>query len=76
MTSVVQEIQVVRSLRKELRDLMLPVDILKSVEAIHTCIRSGTDLDGWKKVEWRGPSGGAGSGRRVGRPGPGPRCAP
>lgn len=62
MTSVVQEIQVVRSLRKELRDLMLPVDILKSVEAIHTCIRSGTDLDGWKKVEWRGPSGGAGSG--------------
>lgn len=54
MTSVVQDIQEVRSLRRELRDLKLPVNILNSIASIHNCIKTGTDLNGWKKVDWRG----------------------
>ena len=53
MTSIVQDIQVVRSLRKDLRDLTLPNNILNSIDTIHNCIKSGTDLNGWKKVDWR-----------------------
>lgn len=54
MASIVQDIQLIRSLRKELRDVKLPSNILNSIETIHNCIKSGTDLNGWKKVEWRG----------------------
>jgi hypothetical protein len=54
MASIVQEIQVVRSLRKELRDPKLPGNVIQSVESIHNCIKGGTDLNGWKKVDWRG----------------------
>jgi hypothetical protein len=64
MTSIVQDIQVVRSLRKDIREPTLPANILNSIENIHNCIKSGTDLNGWKKVEWRngsGASGGSGS---------------
>jgi hypothetical protein len=57
MTSIVQDIQVIRSLRKDLRDLKLPPNILNSIGAIHNCIKSGSDLGGWKKVEWRGSKG-------------------
>jgi len=53
MTSIVQDIQVVRSLRKDLREVKLPANILNSIETIHNCIKSGSDLNGWKKVEWR-----------------------
>jgi hypothetical protein len=73
MTSIVQDIQVVRSLRKDLREVRLPTNILNSIETIHNCIKSGTDLNGWKKVEWRsgggsggGASRGSGSGQRSG----------
>lgn len=77
MTSIVQDIQVVRSLRKDLtvgRDVKLPSNILNSIENIHNCIKSGTDLNGWKKVEWRSSGGavsssaprGSGSGQRSG----------
>jgi hypothetical protein len=62
MASVIQNIQVIRSLRKDLRDQKLPINILKSVETIHNCIRNGTDLNGWKKVDWRN-SGNSNSGR-------------
>jgi hypothetical protein len=67
MTSIVQDIQVVRSLRKDLRDVNLPTNILNSIELIHNCIKSGTDLNGWKKIEWRNNSGaGGGSSRGYG----------
>jgi hypothetical protein len=63
MTSIVQDIQAIRSLRKELpveKDLNLTPALLKSVELIHNCIKGGTDLGGWKKVDWRGgPSKGS-----------------
>ena len=59
MTSVVQDIQVVRSLRKDLREVKLPINILNSIESIHNCIKTGTDTSGWKKVDWR--SRGSGS---------------
>ncbi len=63
MTSIVQDIQAVHSLRRDLRDIKLPSNILNSIETIHNCIKSGTDLNGWKKVDWRnGGAGGAGGG--------------
>ena len=65
MESIVQDIQAVHSLRKDLRDIKLPSNILNSIETIHNCIKSGTDLNGWKKVDWRNgasSSGGGGSG--------------
>ena len=72
MTSIVQDIQVVRYLRKDLRDLKLPPTILNSIETIHSCIKSGTDLNGWKKVDWRnnGGSGARSSGPVHQRSGP------
>jgi hypothetical protein len=69
MTSIVQDIQDVRSLRKDLREARLPTNILNSIETIHNCIKSGTDLNGWKKVEWRAAGSaprGSGSGQRFG----------
>lgn len=54
MTSLVQDIQAVRNLRAAVgRDNRLPSNILSSIEHIHSCIKSGTDLNGWKKVDWR-----------------------
>jgi hypothetical protein len=64
MASIVQNIQVVRSMRKDLRDPKLPSNILTSIETIHNCIKSGTDLNGWKKVDWR--NGGSNAGRSGG----------
>jgi hypothetical protein len=64
MASIVQNIQVVRSMRKDLRDPKLPINILNSIETIHNCIKSGTDLNGWKKIDWR--NGGGNSGRSGG----------
>ena len=58
MASIIQEIQVVRSIRKDLRDVLLPINILNSIDSIHNCIKTGTDLNGWKKVDWRGSSSG------------------
>jgi len=64
MATTVQDIQVVRGLRTAVgREMKLPPNILNSIETIHNCIKSGTDLNGWKKVDWRdsgrGPTGGA-----------------
>jgi hypothetical protein len=54
MASIVQDIQVIRSLRKDLRDPTLTANVIQSIESIHNCVKSGTDLNGWKKVDWRG----------------------
>jgi hypothetical protein len=63
MSSIIQDIQTIRSLRKDLpveNDSSLTPSLLKSVEVIHNCIKGGTDLGGWKKVDWRGgPSKGS-----------------
>lgn len=53
MTSIIQNIQHIRSLRKNDREVKLQSNILISIESIHHCIKSGSDLNGWKKVEWR-----------------------
>jgi hypothetical protein len=63
MATTVQDIQVVRGLRTTVgREVKLPTNILNSIEIVHNCIKSGTDLNGWKKVDWRdtsrGPTGG------------------
>lgn len=62
MSTLIQDIQTVRSLRKDLRDPKLPLSILNAIESVHNCIKSGTDLNGWKKVDWRGGGGGGSSG--------------
>lgn len=54
MSTLIQDIQTVRSLRKDLRDPKLPLSILNAIESVHNCIKTGTDLNGWKKVDWRG----------------------
>lgn len=53
MASIHQDIQTVRSLRKDIRDPKLSPSTLKAIESIHQCM-SGSDQNGWKKVEWRG----------------------
>ena len=63
MATTVQDIQVVRGLRTTVgREVKLPTNILNSIEIVHNRIKSGTDLNGWKKVDWRdtsrGPTGG------------------
>ncbi len=54
MTSTIQEIQVIRSLKRELREPTLPINILNAIASIHTCIEKGTDLDGWRRVNVKG----------------------
>jgi hypothetical protein len=54
MGSILQEIQLVHSLRKNIRDPKLPSTILASIESIHRCLKTGIDQNGWKTVEWRG----------------------
>jgi hypothetical protein len=53
MASIHQDIQTVRSLRKDIRDPKLSPSLLKAIESIHQCMISGSDQNGWKKVEWR-----------------------
>ena len=53
MASIHQDIQTVRSLRKDIRDPKLSPSVLKAIESIHQCIATGSDQNGWKKVEWR-----------------------
>jgi|UniRef100_A0A6C0BFV3 hypothetical protein len=54
MASIHQDIQTVRSLRKDIRDPKLSPSTLKAIESIHQCMMTGSDQNGWKKVEWRG----------------------
>jgi hypothetical protein len=56
MSSVVQDIQLIRSLRKNVRNPRLPQSVLKSIETIQSCIANGADQNGWRKVEWRSSS--------------------
>lgn len=58
MDSILQEILLVQSLRKNIRDPKIPPAILKSIETIHHCIHSETCQQGWKSVEWRGSHSG------------------
>ena len=54
MASIFQDIQTVRSLRKDIRDPKLSSIAMKAIETIHNCIASSSEHQGWKKVEWRG----------------------
>jgi hypothetical protein len=76
MAAIVQDIQTVRSLRKDCREIKLSPSVLSAITTIHACIKSGTDLNGWKKVDWRGgggpnqrQGGGGGGFHREGRDG-------
>jgi hypothetical protein len=54
MATILNDIEAVRSLRKALRNPTLPIEMLSSIELIHSCIKSGTDTNGWKRNDWRG----------------------
>jgi hypothetical protein len=54
MATILSDIEAVRSLRKSLRNPTLPIEMLSSIELIHSCIKSGTDTNGWKRIDWRG----------------------
>ena len=56
MSSVVQEIQAIHALRKNIRDLTISPALLKSIESIHHSIHSSAEQNGWKTVDWRGPA--------------------
>jgi hypothetical protein len=53
MSTTFQDIQTVRSFRKEIREPYLSSAITNAIDTIHECLQSGTDLNGWKKVNWR-----------------------
>lgn len=59
MASIHQDIQTVRSLRKDIRNSKLSPIIAKAIETIHQCISSSSENHGWKKVEWRGSNNNA-----------------
>jgi hypothetical protein len=61
--SLITEVLAVRSLNKDLRDILVPIETVRAIEKIHEYLRTGTDSNGWHRVDWRS-RGGA-------RPGPG-----
>jgi hypothetical protein len=54
MATVISDIETVRSLRTALRNPTISIELLSSIELIHSCIKSGTDTNGWKRIDWRG----------------------
>jgi hypothetical protein len=54
MATVISNIEAVRSLRTALRNPTISIELLSSIELIHSCIKSGTDMNGWKRIDWRG----------------------
>ena len=63
MATIVQDIQNVRNLRTSVgKEIKLSPNIINSIEIVHNCIKSGTDLNGWKKVDWRDTGRNIGSG--------------
>lgn len=53
MEPIVQYIQDIRSMRKDIRDSKLSSTILTAIENIHMCIKNESDTNGWKKIDWR-----------------------
>ena len=56
-------IDAILSLQSELRDSVISAGILRAIQAVHDTISHTTESQGWKKVDWRGGGGAAGSGR-------------
>lgn len=73
MSHVAQQIAAVRSLRRDLRDLKVSVDLIRTVEKIQESLRAGNnsgavDNGGWRRV---GGSGSGGNYRAFGSSGSG-----
>jgi len=54
MSTLLQDIQAVRALRKNIRNPKLSAVVCKAIETIHQSIYNGSDHGDWKKVDWRG----------------------
>lgn len=55
MSTILEVIVHIHSLRNNIREPKIPTSILKSIDNIHTVL-SKSSQNGWKKVEWRMPS--------------------
>ena len=66
--SAANTVQEIRSLRKELREPSLPISTIRALEVVHGYLKTGTDSQGWRRVDWkpRGGHGGHGGGGRGG----------
>lgn len=60
--SSVEEVAHIRSLRKflnaptqtgEFREPTLPLSVVKALDVVHEYLKSGTDAQGWRKVDWK-----------------------
>lgn len=61
--SAANTVQEIRSLRKELREPSLPISTIRALEVVHGYLKTGTDSQGWRRVDWK-PRGGHGGGGR------------
>jgi hypothetical protein len=61
----IEEINHIRGLRKLLREPVLSETTVKAIEVIHGCLKTGTDVHGWRKVDWKPRSGGSNNHRSV-----------
>jgi len=69
MTSTVQDIQHIFSLRKTLREPVVSPSIHALIESIHHSIAAGAEHNGWKTVDWRGNGGSRSSNSQPSRQG-------
>lgn len=53
MSILMDTIQHVRSLRKDLSSYRLPAGVAKSIDTIKQTLLASADQSGWKKVDWR-----------------------
>ncbi len=60
--SSAEEVAHIRSLRKflnapsdtgEFREPTLPLSVVKALDVVHEYLKSGTDAQGWRKVDWK-----------------------
>lgn len=49
----IEEVAHIRSLRKELRDPIISLPVMKALDIVNGYLKSGTDVQGWRKVDWK-----------------------
>jgi hypothetical protein len=52
-TVAMSQINYIRSLRKEVREPSLSAETVKALEVVHGYVKTGTDPQGWRKVDWK-----------------------
>lgn len=60
--SLIEQITAVRALQRDLRDVTVPVQTTRALQHIQECLRTGSDSNGWQRVDWRSRASGGGGG--------------